>query len=171
MSHINVIKKNNKSTSCKVCRDAGKKEKEYNSHNVKNSVGVTICPILLNNKCRFCHKKGHTLKYCDSLLNQKIYKTAKVANSEKVINVGKVKNVENIADIPNIYSILELEDEIISQPLTHCEKVEANIHCEAVEVIPILKLIHSSSSKTIKIIPKCQKRWCDYSSDDEDYDY
>ena len=50
-------------TFCKVCQDAGKSEKEYTSHNVRDKSG-TCCPTLLAQECRTCYKKGHTSKYC-----------------------------------------------------------------------------------------------------------
>ena len=52
---------------CKVCRDAGKSEKEYTSHFVKDQPGPegkVVCPTLLNQACRICHNPGHTSSYC-----------------------------------------------------------------------------------------------------------
>ena len=52
---------------CKVCRDAGRPEKEYTSHYVKDQPGPqgkVICPTLLNQACRICNKTGHTSSYC-----------------------------------------------------------------------------------------------------------
>ena len=50
---------------CKVCHDAGRPKSEYTSHFVKDKKGPggkVVCPLLLNQECRYCHKKGHTLK-------------------------------------------------------------------------------------------------------------
>jgi len=52
---------------CKVCQDAGKPENVYTSHWVKDLTGKTTCPTLLNTECRFCHKLGHTTKFCKEL--------------------------------------------------------------------------------------------------------
>ena len=52
---------------CVVCRDAGKSEKEYTSHYVKDQPGPNgkvVCPTLLNQACRICAKPGHTSSYC-----------------------------------------------------------------------------------------------------------
>jgi len=52
---------------CVVCRDAGKSEKEYTSHFVKDQPGPNgkvVCPTLLNQACRICAKQGHTSSYC-----------------------------------------------------------------------------------------------------------
>lgn len=53
---------------CKICHDAGKSD--YNSHWVKDSNGKVLCPTLLNTECRYCFKMGHTIKFCDILLNK-----------------------------------------------------------------------------------------------------
>jgi hypothetical protein len=49
---------------CKVCESAGKSEKEIKSHYPKNRDGFTVCPTLMSQECRYCNKKGHTVKYC-----------------------------------------------------------------------------------------------------------
>jgi len=57
---------------CKVCKDAGKTETEYTSHYVKDKSGKIICPTLLNQACKYCRQKGHTVKFCPTLkLNEK----------------------------------------------------------------------------------------------------
>jgi hypothetical protein len=63
---------------CKVCQDAGKTEAEYTSHFTRETADPTsrvICPTLLAQECRFCFKKGHTVKYC---------KRAKESNDRKL---------------------------------------------------------------------------------------
>lgn len=52
---------------CKVCCDAGKSEEEYTSHYVRDRDGKTVCPTLLNQECRYCFQRGHTVKFCDVL--------------------------------------------------------------------------------------------------------
>ena len=59
---------------CKVCRDAGKPEKEYTSHFVKDQPGPNgkvVCPTLLNQACRICNKTGHTSSYCSQYRNRR----------------------------------------------------------------------------------------------------
>ena len=63
---------------CKVCQDSGKTEAEYTSHFTRETADPTsrvICPTLLAQECRFCFKKGHTVKYC---------KRAKESNDRKL---------------------------------------------------------------------------------------
>ena len=52
---------------CAVCKAAGKSEAVVASHWPKDAEGKTICPTLLAQECRYCHKFGHTTKYCDTL--------------------------------------------------------------------------------------------------------
>lgn len=52
---------------CKVCCDAGKSEKEYTSHFVRDRDGNTTCPTLLKQECRYCFRAGHTVKFCPVL--------------------------------------------------------------------------------------------------------
>ena len=62
---------NNNKPFCKVCYDAGKPEREYTSHYVKNkpgNEGKVICPYLLSLVCTYCKKQeGHTAKHCPVL--------------------------------------------------------------------------------------------------------
>ena len=60
-----------KKPCCKVCVDAGKSEKESSSHYVKDLNGNVLCPTLLSQECRFCHRKGHTTSHCSTLKKQK----------------------------------------------------------------------------------------------------
>jgi hypothetical protein len=72
MSKINNTKQiySAKKPCCKVCVDAGKSEKEYSSHYVKDFIGNVICPTLLNQECRKCHIKGHTTSFCTNKNNR-----------------------------------------------------------------------------------------------------
>lgn len=70
---------------CKVCHDAGKSEKEYTNHWLKDRNGKTTCPTLLNTECRFCHKLGHTAKFCDAPKKEKERSEYK-PKTEKTVN-------------------------------------------------------------------------------------
>ena len=55
---------------CKVCFDAGKDESTFKSHFVKSGLGdqcIVVCPTLLATECKYCHRVGHTVKYCNGL--------------------------------------------------------------------------------------------------------
>ena len=62
------LRRKQKGPFCNVCHNAGKPEEVYTSHFVKDKPnGVVVCPTLLNQKCRYCHEKGHTPKHCPKL--------------------------------------------------------------------------------------------------------
>ena len=59
---------------CKVCRDAGKPKSVYTSHYPRETPATTskvVCPLLLSQTCNYCHKPGHTIRYCSVLKNNK----------------------------------------------------------------------------------------------------
>ena len=63
----------NNTAYCKVCQDAGKAESVYRSHftrETRDPNSRVTCPTLLALECRYCFKRGHTVKYC-SILKQK----------------------------------------------------------------------------------------------------
>ena len=79
---------------CKVCFDAGKHESIYKSHYVKDKVGsngLVVCPTLLNQKCRYCHEKGHTIKFCKVLQNKEKYNKKKMRRTTYQENIMKTK--------------------------------------------------------------------------------
>lgn len=58
---------------CNMCFKAGKSEKEYTSHWLRDRPGpggVVVCPYLLSIECRYCHAKGHTVSRCPILANK-----------------------------------------------------------------------------------------------------
>jgi len=75
MSAIVVNRSGKKVTPfCKVCFDAGKEEILYTSHFVRSEPGPkgkVICPTLLLQECTYCHKPGHTVKFCKVLIMKK----------------------------------------------------------------------------------------------------
>jgi hypothetical protein len=63
---------------CKVCQDAGKSEAEFRSHFIRETRDPNskiTCPTLLAIECRYCYKRGHTLKYCSAFKNKTNKKT------------------------------------------------------------------------------------------------
>jgi hypothetical protein len=58
---------------CKFCKDSGKSQREFTSHYTKDKPGKdgkVVCPTILSNDCRYCHKKGHAKSHC-ALLREK----------------------------------------------------------------------------------------------------
>jgi len=80
--------------NCKVCKDAGKSEKEYTSHQPRDRDGKTTCPLLLSLNCRKCGKKGHTIKYCKvNTEKQRVVVPVQVVKAEKQPIQGKFSSL------------------------------------------------------------------------------
>lgn len=92
---------------CKVCFDASS---IFNTHNVKDSAGNVICPLLLNTKCRTCGYFGHTTKYCKIVETKKAHSLKKVGFDSNVkmtiANGGKSSLINK-----NMFSMLLGDDE------------------------------------------------------------
>ena len=94
---------------CKVCQDAGKSEGEYRSHFIRETRDPNskiICPTLLAIECRYCFKRGHTVKYCTTFKN----KTAKNANNNNN-NVKPKQNTNKTEKLINTFSCLYDSDD------------------------------------------------------------
>jgi hypothetical protein len=100
---------------CKVCHDAGKSESEYQSHFIRentNPNSKVVCPTLLSLECRYCSKKGHTVKYCKFLEKDKKLSSRRqenTNNNQTNKNDMKSKQTNNIFD--NLESDSEEEDD------------------------------------------------------------
>ena len=89
------ISTTSKQPYCKVCHDAGKSESEYTTHWVKDLSGKTTCPTLLNTECRYCHKIGHTAKFCQSLAKNNKEKVKAERKTQLEEEKHKVQNKLN----------------------------------------------------------------------------
>ena len=105
---------------CKVCHDAGKLESEYTNHFVKSEpgpMGVVICPTLLNQKCRFCDKLGHTVSRCPDIANinkkQEIIQKREQKEFKKKEFIKTVEKPNNklVKNCNSKFSALEEEEE------------------------------------------------------------
>jgi len=91
---------------CKVCVDAGKTEKEYSSHYVKDLNGKVTCPTLLNQECRSCHKKGHTTSFCPTLKKQK-----EVQENSRKLPVSAPKKETPAPRKSNVFAYLDFNSD------------------------------------------------------------
>jgi Nanos RNA binding domain len=89
---------------CKVCKDAGKSVKEYESHWPKDREGKTICPTLLSQECRYCHKLGHTTKYCSALIADERAKNYRLQQQQRGAAPKKEKKSATGLSGGSIYS-------------------------------------------------------------------
>lgn len=99
---------------CKVCADAKKPEKVVTSHFTKNKNGVVVCPTLLEQECRYCHKKGHTVKFCKMLEKNNAAKSLPIAPglSLPIAPALSIPQKMRIAPaLSNSFSVLESDEE------------------------------------------------------------
>lgn len=93
---------------CKVCHDAGKEEKVYTSHFIRESPNPesrVVCPTLLALECKYCFKSGHTIKYCTILKKNK--QENNKPQEKKTMRSPIVREVNS----NNIYSLLDCCDD------------------------------------------------------------
>jgi hypothetical protein len=104
---------------CKVCQDAGKPESVYTSHFVRSSAqpgSVVTCPTLLALECRFCHKAGHTVKYCTILEERKkMEKKREKQQAQQIREDSQKNNVNNATNkkidaYKNVFACLDSEE-------------------------------------------------------------
>lgn len=109
---MSLSKQNMKTKYCKVCHDTGKDEKTYTSHYVRETPDPSsriVCPTLLSMECKYCYKKGHTVKHC------KIIKTRSQTQSRKINNNNEQKKATSVTAptkvSKNIYDLLDCDDD------------------------------------------------------------
>lgn len=175
----NSTKLNNSKTSvyktfCKVCQDAGKTDKEYTNHNVRDRTGKTVCPVLLAQECRNCYKHGHTVKYCP--LTKKTTEYKKPYEAPVKAQQPKSKNV---------FMILESDsEEEVEEPVNEfptLKQAQAQVQPK-VEPLNYSRLINMTEEQTkeavikkaeIKVLPppkpvqKGKLDWANAESDSE----
>jgi hypothetical protein len=179
-------------TFCKVCQDAGKTEKEYTSHNVRDARG-TCCPTLLAQECRNCYRKGHTSKYCTQTLSTAVAPVVKP--DPKQVKQVKPPVPKNVFMLLESDSEDEKEAEVIKRtepaPVPHAELKVAQKQAlnygriitlapDLVKTEAIAALLKvekkAAEKKPVKIVvagPKPKLNWADCDSDstgDEDED-
>jgi hypothetical protein len=95
---------------CKVCQDAGKSEAEYRSHFIRETRDPNskiICPTLLAIECRYCFKRGHTVKYCSAFKNKTENNNKNNIDKNKIEKNNKLeKKIEKQTKQTNAFSCL-----------------------------------------------------------------
>ncbi len=56
---------------CNFCKNNGEDVSIYTSHNLRETTGKMLCPVLANYKCPKCNTFGHTVTYCQKKLKKK----------------------------------------------------------------------------------------------------
>ena len=140
---------------CKVCHDAGKSETEYTSHFIRENrdpLSKVVCPTLLSLDCRYCSKKGHTVKYCKILEKDKIAET----RQSKSITNTKSKSQEKYKQPNNMFSNLESDSEDEQeqeQEVKVKEEKELVIRTTNIKSYASALLRPALTSKEVKIVP------------------
>lgn len=122
MSYSKNYKTNNSiSMFCNVCRDAGKPETEYRSHFIRESRdpnSKVVCPTLLELECRFCHKNGHTVKYCPSLKEREKQQQQQQKQQKKRIYIMDEKMPEvRKTTHNNVFACLDSDEEVFEEQI------------------------------------------------------
>lgn len=182
---VNAKVNANKSTHyCKVCHDSGKPESEYRSHSTRETRDPNsrvTCPILLAIECRFCHKAGHTVKYCPALKDKK---REEARASKKLVLNSKPDVVEKVA---NMYCLLEVEIEEEEREVFEDEFPSINtnipIHIPASTQLNYAAALATSvvtedeampmpmpMTRTASLMPMVKKSWVQMSMDSDSED-
>ena len=130
---------------CKVCHDAGKDEKVYTSHFIRESpdpASRVVCPTLLALECKYCFKPGHTIKYC-VVLKKKNKEENNKPQEKKVVQIASVPEVNN-----NIYTFLDCDDEIDKTNKTEINELSQKTLVET-SVLSYRKIIDITNQQII----------------------
>lgn len=110
---MSLSKQSTKPKYCKVCHDSGKDEKTYTSHYVRETPDPSsriVCPTLLNLECKYCYKKGHTVKFCKAIKNRAHNKEKReVTKVPPALKETETKNANKKSN--NMYDLLESDDD------------------------------------------------------------
>jgi Nanos RNA binding domain len=108
---------------CKVCHDAGKPSSIYNSHYVKDTTGKVVCPTLNAVECRYCYKKGHTVKYCnvlkknETLKKEQVKIVAKRTPATPANKFSALYNYDVEEPIPVVEEPIPVVEEPVKEPI------------------------------------------------------
>jgi hypothetical protein len=153
---------------CKVCESAKKPMNVIASHNPKNRDGFTVCPTLLSQECRYCNKKGHTMKYCSRKTKDEdntwvLQQERKYANEKANTKVAKLL----LASFDALYeSSDEEKEEVPKEEEPKEDPKESKRYMDAVMKVPAkVEVKKEQKPKEIKINVKID--WATADSDSE----
>lgn len=160
---------------CKVCESAGKSDKEIRSHYPKNRDGFTVCPTLLSQECRYCNKKGHTIKYCSKktkdsdntwILQQERQYANEKANKKaaKILLASFDALYESSDDEVEVEVVVPQQKEIRSTKYMDALLQAKPVEAKQVEAKPII----AKTPKMPKIVAKLNWATADTDSEGDD---
>lgn len=144
-------------TCCKVCKDAGKSAEEYGSHWPKGNDGVTVCPTLLSQECRYCHQAGHTVKYCKALEKDNAMRAKRERQVERVQKHEEftkvTKPTASVTPVTGRFAMLMDDDDSDESPSRGPKRTQKKAPAPLKEEFPAL------SSKVVASLPIVQSSW------------
>lgn len=172
---------------CKICQDMGKSETEYRSHYTRETRDPNsriLCPTLLAMECRYCFKKGHTVKYCPTIKkNEK--ETKRINFSRKIVpepeNLSKSKKIvtnkfaqfeSDSEDEPEVQVIVEEFPALVPikvqqpQKINYAAVLAADAPTKPLVIKPIMPPIISTSRPKLS----AEVDWTAYSEDEDEDD-
>lgn len=171
---------------CKVCYDAKKSKREYTSHWVRSSPdkygkSKVVCPTLLAYECNYCHKYGHTIKYCP-ILQERAERERRAQLASIVLpEVRKEKKTRPAPVAINAFACLALSDsesdsESDTESKEEVKVVEAPSWASIVSSDNAALAVQVEEVKQLKLakapsirVPTSERRWADW-ADDSDSD-
>jgi hypothetical protein len=170
---------------CSVCFDAGKDEIVFKSHFVKSIPGihgVVVCPTLLAIECKYCHKTGHTVKYCNVLKENDKYKRRVSFVCDDIVKVEKKKTIHT-----NSFDTLfdsDSDDEVevcgLAQPtplqgwaaIVASSPPKASTVTVKTETTPVKRLgvVQKPIGESFTIGKGLSRSWADWSDSDDEED-
>ena len=131
---------------CSFCASAGVKGPHDHFLRASKDVGAPICcPKLLATECNYCHRKGHTIKFCGAKREQQMLASqararanaAKMKNGEWMTATGSAPSVRAPAVLPvlptakitGMFAALEMEDPSSSDDEDECMGCESGVDC------------------------------------------
>ena len=140
---------------CKVCCDAGKPEAEYTSHFVRSSPApdsVVVCPTLLEQECRYCHGRGHTVKFCKVLEKFKREGAKEMREKPEQVVTQKPQPTKK----PNRFAVLDIGSDDERAPKKPQPKEEYPVLKEVVKPAPKLVAVSAPSYAEMAAKPEAQ---------------
>lgn len=116
--HTNTAPRSNANVKmyCAVCHAAGKSEAVYTSHFIRETRDPNsrvTCVTLLSQECRFCFKKGHTVKYCPALAEKNKKPAEPLARKEQPKKAQKTSGNEMLIPKNRFACLNEPENDAI----------------------------------------------------------
>ena len=149
---------------CAFCFNAGEPESAYTSHFLRESKdphSKVTCPLLLNNECPSCGKKGHTRKECKAKYNKKISQEpvakAAIAKATKTSNNCFDALMSSDSEDEREQKVAPITSKTIFAPTTAFKPATANaLSADIFPALPKSVAASAAQSQPNPTVKKCQ---------------